>query len=158
MFLLSVESAPFKWVGLKFGSGHRRAGLGPAPTKYRELSGPSVGAGHWPARRRPLAAHIIRPIRGHLPLKGKAFGRPQGSPLRRTMAPSEIRREGQAPPLRGLRIPLMVWVGEALGPPARIYTESVGWETQAQSENRSKIKFCTPRAPVGPDSNAPKHS
>ena len=47
----------------------------PAPTKYGELSGLSVGAGHWPARRRPLAAHLIRPLRGHLPLKGKAFGR-----------------------------------------------------------------------------------
>ena len=33
VFLLSVESAPFGWVGLKFGSRHRRAGLGPAPTE-----------------------------------------------------------------------------------------------------------------------------
>ena len=47
----------------------------PAPAKYGDLSGLSVGAGHWPARRRPLAAHLIRPLRGHLPLKGKAFGR-----------------------------------------------------------------------------------
>ena len=37
-------------------------------------------------------------------------------------------------------------------------TGSVGWETQAQSENRSKISLCAPRAPVGPDSNVPKHS
>ena len=35
VFLLSVESAPFGRVGLKFGSGHRRAGLGPAPTAGR---------------------------------------------------------------------------------------------------------------------------
>ena len=47
----------------------------PAPAKYGDLSGLSVGAGHWPARRRPLAAHLIRPLRGHLPPKGKAFGR-----------------------------------------------------------------------------------
>ena len=32
----------------------------PAPTKYGELSGLSIGAGHWPTRRRPLAAHLIR--------------------------------------------------------------------------------------------------
>ena len=47
----------------------------PAPAKYGDLSGLSVGAGHWPARRRPLAAHLIRPLRGHLPLKGNACGR-----------------------------------------------------------------------------------
>ena len=69
---------PYGQIGT-FRGGRVRA---PAPTKYGELSGLSIGAGHWPARRRPLAAHLIRPLRGHLPLKGKAFGRPRGSPLR----------------------------------------------------------------------------
>ena len=31
VFLLSVESAPFEWVVLKFGSGDRRAGEGTRP-------------------------------------------------------------------------------------------------------------------------------
>ena len=35
VFLLSVESAPLWLAGLKFGSRHRRAGLGPAPTAGR---------------------------------------------------------------------------------------------------------------------------
>ena len=69
---------PYGQIGT-FRGGRVRA---PAPTKYGELSGLSVEAGHWPARRWPLAAHLIRPLRGHLPLKGKAFGRPRGSPLR----------------------------------------------------------------------------
>ena len=62
---------PYGQIGT-FRGGRVRA---PAPTKYGELSGLSVEAGHWPARRWPLAAHLIRPLRGHLPLKGKAFGR-----------------------------------------------------------------------------------
>ena len=37
-------------------------------------------------------------------------------------------------------------------------SEALARETKAQSENRSKIKFCAPRPPVGPDSNAGKHS
>ena len=61
VFLLLVESAPFGRVGLKFGSRHRRAGLVPAPTETTAIFPVNaVGAGHWPARRRPLAAHLIR--------------------------------------------------------------------------------------------------
>ena len=85
------------------------------------------------------------------PLIRLAFGQPP-SPKGEGFA------GGASPSPTEVKNALPFQVGEALGPPARIYTESVGWETQAQSENRSKIKFCTPRAPVGPDSNAPKHS
>ena len=53
------------------------------PLRRVQMPDQGVGAGLGPARGRPLAAHLIRPLRGHLPLKGKAFGRPQGSPLRR---------------------------------------------------------------------------
>ena len=66
---------------------------------------------------------------------------------------------GHFPLIGGIGLPL----GEGLrAADSRPYggkrTGSVGWGTQAQSENRSKISLCTPRAPVGPDSNVPKHS
>ena len=47
---------PYGQIGT-FRGGRVRA---PAPMKYGELSGLSIGAGHWPTRRRPLAAHLIR--------------------------------------------------------------------------------------------------
>ena len=66
------------------------------------------------------------------------------------------RRVREAAPYRG-EFPL--WRAATWGRPyGAIRTGSVGWETQAQSVNRSKIKFCTLRAPVGLDGNAPKHS
>ena len=60
MFLLSVESAPFVWVGLKCGSGHRRAGEDTRPYKNAETCPVNaVGAGHWPARI--LGGPVCRP-------------------------------------------------------------------------------------------------
>ena len=51
MFLLSVESAPFEWVGLKCGSGHRRAGedtrpYGVSGNAYRGRSQTGRGRPH----------------------------------------------------------------------------------------------------------------
>ena len=44
VFLLSVESAPFGRVGLKFGSGNQRAGEDTHPYEMGESSGFAVGA------------------------------------------------------------------------------------------------------------------
>ena len=42
---------------------------------------------------------LFRPLRGHLPLKGKALEGACDSPVR-AKAPTTYQREGQAPPLR----------------------------------------------------------
>ena len=75
-----VESAPFEWVGLKFGSGKRRAGEDTRPYGIRRAASRfAVGAGPRPARR-------VKRIRreGHtpgwllLPLRGNS---PSAPPL-----------------------------------------------------------------------------
>ena len=101
VFLLLVESAPFGWVGLKFGSGKRRAGEDTRPYGIRRATSRfAVGAGPRPARR-------VKRIRreGHtpgwllLPLRGNS---PSAPPLQHY----STTRNG-----------LVVFVGEPLGLP-----------------------------------------
>ena len=114
----ATRGRPYGQIGT-FQGGRVRT---PAPTKYGELSGLSVGAGHWPARRRPLAAHLIRPLRGHLPLKGKAFRRLIAAPTvhRKPVGAHSMRPPEFAP------VPLVR-------------------KRQARERNRTSPNFCKPR-------------
>ena len=104
VFLLLVESAPFGWVGLKFGSRHRRAGEDTRPYGIRRAASRfAVGAGPRPARR--VKRKFLRWREGHTP--GRLL-----LPLRGN-SPS-------APPLQHYsttRNGLVVFVGEPLGLP-----------------------------------------
>ena len=104
VWLLLAESAPFEWVGLKFGSRHWRAGLGPAPTETTAVCPVNaVGAGPTPARR--VKRKFLRCREGHtpgwllLPLRGNS---PSAPPLQHY----STTRNG-----------LVVFVGEPLGLP-----------------------------------------
>ena len=65
----------------------------------------------------------------HLPPKGKAFGRPQGSPLRRIRKQQHFSRRGRS----------------QTGPPGFV-PGALAWQTQAQILDRTSGNFCTPRA------------
>ena len=137
----ATRGRPYGQIGT-FQGGRVRT---PALAKYGDLSGLSVGAGHWPARRRPLAAHLIRPLRGHLPLKGKAFGRLIAAPAvhRKPVGAHSMRPPEFAP------VPLVR-------------------KQQARERNRTSPNFPPTQAPsgagrdrtqpVGPDGTALRHS
>ena len=65
----------------------------------------------------------------HLPPKGKAFGRPQGSPLRQIRKQQHFSRRGRS----------------QTGPPGFV-PGALAWQTQAQILDRTSGIFCTPRA------------
>ena len=65
----------------------------------------------------------------HLPPKGKAFGRPQGSPLRRIRKQQHFSRRGRS----------------QTGPPGFV-PGTLARQTQAQILDRTSSIFCTPRA------------
>ena len=65
----------------------------------------------------------------HLPPKGKAFGRPQGSPLRRIRKQQHFSRRGRS----------------QTGPPGFV-PGALARQTQAQILDRTSGIFCTPRA------------
>ena len=68
MLLLLVESAPFAWVGLKCGSGIRRAGEDACPCEKNEtISIFAVGATLAVARKPSPGGRTIPPIRGKWP-------------------------------------------------------------------------------------------
>ena len=93
-----VESAPFEWVGLKFGSGKRRAGEDTRPYGIRRAASRfAVGAGPRPARR----VKRIRPGGAHPRVASLA---PSGQ---FTFSPS---------PTHNKKV-VQVWVGEPLGLP-----------------------------------------
>ena len=117
--------------------------------------------------RKPVGAHSMRP-----PGFAPEYRRPQGPPLRRIWSRPRCFRRGWtlAGPREGhitgrllsafgrftfspsptvLKKTFRNWVGEALGPPARIRTGSVGSANPGASVNRSKIKFCILRAQWG---------
>ena len=88
--LWAADSRPYRRIAAC--SGRVRT---PAPAEYRERVCLCVGAGPRPARGRTLCAPTVETARSHnqdrsphpphfarhLPLKGKACGRPRGSPL-----------------------------------------------------------------------------
>ena len=45
-----------------------------------------------------------------------------------------------------------------VAPTAKIGLVALVRQTQAQKRDRTKSRFCEPRAPVGPEKTAPKHS
>ena len=65
----------------------------------------------------------------HLPPKGKAFGRPQGSPLRQIRKQQHFSRRGRS----------------QTGPPGFV-PGALARQTQAQILDRTSGNFCTPRA------------
>ena len=106
----------FVWVELKSCGGKRRAGLGPAPTgrtKQRHNQ-----------RRSP---HPVQCTHWTTFPQGKAFGRPQGSPLRIT---SRFGGGGKPPPYK-------VSTPEAFARPS-----------QAQLRNCTSLQFLDSQGPV----------
>ena len=92
MFLLSVESAPFEWVGLKCGSGHRRAG---EDTRPYGVSGNAYRGRSQTARGRPHgAAPTVENGTGALARKRQARERNRtSSNFPPTQAPSGAGRD-----------------------------------------------------------------
>ena len=158
-----MESAPFELLGLKCGSGDRRAG---EDTRPYGVSGSSfVGAGPRPARGRTLCA----PTEWH----GRRV---------REAAPyghHGLRRAGghMGPPLRFERTALIIGPfpssaslcsapsprGRLAGAHCAPLRRKTGWERWFGSGRRRNKTAPVPiffplRPPVGPDGMAPKHS
>ena len=146
VFLLLVESAPFGWVGLKFGSRHRRAGHTPGwlllPLRGNSPSAPPLQ--HYSTTRNGLVVFVGEPLglpphpsgltASHLPLKGKALKtRSSAFPFR-----------GRCPRRERMRYPCF-----ELGMLAR--------QTQAREWNRASSNFRKPRA-QWPGGNLECHS
>ena len=93
--------------------------------------------------------HPPRCARHLPPRRGKAGGC-KSRPYGRNWTVSEERREGRAPPLRGLRIPLVVWVGETLGPPVVNGPCTVGPAKAGAVVEPRLPQFFTNPGPSGP--------
>ena len=152
-----------------------------------------------PQGRTYVCALMIRSLR-------RRSGIPQSPPDGGDSPLSQGGREGQAPPLRNLRmlsyfgsgrrklpgwaadsrpysppetsrgafqeptlirhgfaVPPSPWRGKAratarVAPTVKIGLGALARQTQAQKRDRTKSRFCEPRAPVGPEGTAPKHS
>ena len=173
-----------EWVGLKFGSGDRRAGLGPAPTakpkpslvrrKGRSQTGPWEtdrlhNQGHSPhpppsgapipipsvaSRHHPLIRGVGPPGEGFWAADSRPYSPPETSGGA-FQEPTLIRH--------GFAVPPSPWRGKAratarAAPTAESGPGALARQTQAQKRDRTKSRFCEPRAPVGPEGTAPKHS
>ena len=139
--LLSVKSAPIKLLGFKCGSGDWRAGEDTRPYRtYRRRSG-ECRRGRRPRRPAgvqcaPLRLKRVALITKTVPLirlaalgtfpQGKAFGPPQGSPLRRNWT-GAVGWESQAQ----LRNCTSLQFLDSQGPVARL-------------EFRHALRFCAP--------------
>ena len=112
------------------------------PTGCRDLHGRPHGAPTEGGRKFPKRAADSRPTKWvatcplirlafarHPPPKGKAFGRPQGSPLRRIRKQQHFSRRGRS----------------QTGPPGFV-PGTLARQTQAQILDRTSGIFCTPRA------------
>ena len=140
----------------------------PAPTKFGESSGFSVGADDLGGPR----AHSVRPYRekeAHLECS-LGEGIPPAASRHPSLTRGALREEdiwgafscSKSRLLRGPPHPsgfraadsrpycskklFCDWVGEALGPPAGIRTGSVGSVSQAHQRDRTSRNFCKPRA------------
>ena len=143
VWLLLVESAPFEWVGLKFGSRHRLAGLGPAPTETTEVCPVNaVGAGPRPARRRGKSL----PYESQESGSGLGRGTPWGSrrgwcklrchphPALRATFPLEGGRRKQA--------------AQCAAPTTENGSGALARQSQAREQNRTRSNFPQTQGPV----------
>ena len=118
--------------------------LSDSPSTGSPSSAPVCALGHLPPGRGKAgrAARCAAPTKWvetcplirlafarHLPPKGKAFGRPQGSPLRRIRKQQHFSRRGRS----------------QTGPPGFV-PGALARQTQAQILDRTSGNFCTPRA------------
>ena len=71
-----------------------------------------------------------------------------GPPLQGITDRAKEPREGQAPPLRGYKKAFQVCVGEALGPPAKICTSSVGSAKPGAQMESHQRQFLQTQGPV----------
>ena len=164
---LPIESAPFGLVGLKHGSGNRRI-LRRFPVHAGRHTGPPVVARFYARSCGPAGATLAvsrpwvdspsgrpRPTGASRIFRawvGELLGAPAGGILRGYPHPSRLRCATF--PLEGGRLGGRTMCAPTVGD----RPVSLAKKTQAQTENRSDSKFCTPRPLVGPDSNAGKHS
>ena len=98
----------------------------PSPLEGGRLGGRLIAA---PTKWVETCPLIRLAFARHLPPKGKAFGRPQGSPLRQIRKQQHFSRRGRS----------------QTGPPGFV-PGALAWQTQAQILDRTSGIFCTPRA------------